>query len=133
MNKKKRFVKRFMNHLFGMYNVPRIPVYIHYEYPSLVDPEGNFCFATYVYEDNKPGCIHAAGDVGTTTLMLIIAHEFVHYVQHIRGRNMEDTDVIERDAEYWANGLMGQWIINKKQRGEHCYGVAEIWNETGSE
>lgn len=34
---------------------------------------------------------------------------------------------IERDAEYWGAGLMGQWLINKKKRGEHCYGVASVW------
>ena len=133
MNKHKRTVNRFINHLFGMYNAPRIPVRIYYGYKSLVDPGGNFCFATYVYEDGKPGCIHAAGDVGTTTLMSIIAHEFVHYMQHINERDMNDTEAIERDAEYWSAGLMGQWLINKKKLGNHCYGTMRIWDKKPKE
>lgn len=133
VNKNKRFARRFINHLFGVYNVPRIPIHIHYGYPSLSDPAGNFCFATYVYEDGKLGCIHAAGDVGTTTLMSILAHEFVHYVQRIKGRDMNDIEAIERDAEYWSAGLMGQYIINKKRNGDHCYGVADIWKEKPKE
>ena len=133
MNKKKRFVKRFVDHLFGVYNAPRIPIHIHYGYPSLADPAGNFCFGTYVYEDGELGCIHVAGDVGTTALMNIIAHEFVHYVQRGHGRDMNDTEAIERDAEYWSAGLMGQWLINKKKRGEHCYGVARIWDRKPKE
>ena len=133
MNKKKRFIKRYINHLFGIYNAPRIPIHIHYGYPSLVDPAGNFCFGTYVYEDGKLGYIHVAGDVGTTTLMSLIAHEFVHYVQRRHGRDMNAIEAIERDAEYWSVGLMGQWLINKKRRGEHCYGVAKIWTEKPKE
>ena len=129
MVKNKRFVRRFINHLFGTYNVPRIPIYIHYKNKAICDPAGNFCFATYVYEDGKNGCIHAAADVGTTTLMVIIAHEFVHYVQRRKGRDMKDTESIERDAEYWSNALVWQWNINKKDKKMRCDGFANIWDE----
>ena len=133
MNKQNRILNGFINHLFGVYNAPRIPIYIYRGYKSLADPDGNFCFGVYVYEDGKLGCIHVAGDLGTTTLMSIIAHEFVHYVQRGHGRDMTDAEAVERDAEYWAAGIMGQYLINKKKRGEHCYGVADIWEEKPKE
>ena len=132
MVKNKRFVKRFVNHLFGVYNVPRIPVYVHYGYPACVDPGGNSCFGVYCYEQGSNGCIHIAGDIGTTTIMTVFAHEFVHYVQRMKGRDMEDTEAIERDAEYWTAFLMGKWLIIKWREGEKVkkrFGVAPIWEE----
>lgn len=129
MNKNKRFVNRFINHLFGVYNEPKIPVYVHYGYPSCIDPDDNAAFGVYCYPKDGKGetCIHIAGDIGTTSIMSCIAHEFVHHMQRINGRDMDEVESIERDAEYWGAGLMGQWIINKKHVGEHCYGINPIW------
>ena len=128
MKKNKRFVQRFINHLFGMYNVPKIPIYVHYGYPSCIDPDGNVVFGVYCYPKDGKGetCIHVAGEIGTTGIMSVIAHEFVHHVQRRHGRDMDNDDV-EPDAEYWGAGLMGQWLINKKRVGEHCYGISPIW------
>ena len=135
MKKKKRFVERFINHLFGVYNAKRVPIYVHYGYKSCIATDGRECFGCYSYPKNDgegETCIHVAGDLGTTTLLQVIAHEFVHYIQHINGRDMND-EAVEDDAEYWGAGLMGQWLINKKRIGEHCYGVAEIWTEKPKE
>ena len=47
-------------------------------------------------------------------------------LQFLKNRDMDDPQ-IEDDAEYWAAGLYGQWLINKRKKNEHCYGVANIW------
>ena len=130
MKKNKRFVQRFISHLFGMYNVPKIPIYVHYGYPSCIDPDGNVAFGVYCYPKDGKGetCIHIAGEIGTTGIISCIAHEFVHHMQRINGRDMDDVESIERDAEYWGAGLMGQWLINKtKRREQRCFGIFPIW------
>ena len=43
------------------------------------------------------------------------------------GRGGENVRLIDADA------LIENMEINKKKRGEHCYGVAEIWTEKPKE
>lgn len=124
MNKNKRFVQRFINYLFGVYRVPTIPVYICYG-----DKEFNIGSKKHLcgfYAGNKK-CIYVAGKIGTTKIIGVIAHEFVHYLQDIHGRDMTNTAEIESDADYWSRALFAQWIINKTVRNKHCYGVYPIW------
>lgn len=126
MRRSKRWITNFINHLFGVYNVPRIPVYIHWYHDSIiVDDEA--CFGVFCSDDNGKCCIHAAAaQIKTSKLHEVIAHEFCHYLQWIKNRDMDDPQT-ENDAEYWAAGLYGQWLINKRKKNEHCYGVANIW------
>lgn len=125
MNKNKRFVQRFINHLFGVYRVPTIPIYICYG-----DKEFNIGSKKHIsgFYNRMPSnkCIFVAGKIGTTKIMAVIAHEFVHYVQDLHGRDMENDDV-EQDANYWGVGLLDQWIINKTKRGVHTFGIYPIW------
>lgn len=95
MSKSKRIINGFINHLFGMYNTPKIPIYIHWGYKSCIDPSGKAAFGVYCYDDNggKP-CIHVAGEIGTTSIISVIAHEFVHHMQRINGRDMNDIEAI---------------------------------------
>lgn len=135
MRRSKRRIKKFVDHLFGVYHVPRIPVYIHWYYDSIVvDDEA--CFGVFHFDDidgNCKCCIHAAASqIKTSKLHEVIAHEFCHYMQWLKKRGVDDVQ-IEDDAEYWAAGLYGQWLINKKKKGEHCYGIADIWESKPKE
>ena len=128
MRRSKRRINKFINHLFGVYNVPRIPVYIHWYYDSIV-VDNEACFGVFHFDDNGKCCIHAAASqIKTSKLHEVIAHEFCHYMQWLKKRDMDDVQ-IEDDAEYWAAGLYGQWLINKKKIGEHCYGRTDVWEK----
>lgn len=125
MRRSKRRINAFINHLFGLYHVPRIPIYIHWQHESIVVGDEP-CFGFFHYEDDGKCCIHAAAaQIGTSKLHEVIAHEFVHYLQWLNGRISEST--IEEDAEYMAAALYGQWLINKTKKNEHCYGVLNAW------
>ena len=130
MVKKKRIINRFINSLFCEYRVPRIPVHIHWGYGYLVDEHGDEFFGICVEKGGQAKCIHVApNDLSLSLTMNVVAHEFVHYLQFLHGRDMSDAQV-EKDAESWANVLCGKWIINHKiapKTGEHCYGIAPIW------
>ena len=126
MRRSKRRITSFINHLFGVYNVPRIPVYIHWYHDSIIVGDEAY-FGVFHSDDNGKYCIHtAASQIKTSKLHEVIAHEFCHYLQFLKNRDMDDPQ-IEDDAEYWAAGLYGQWLINKRKKNEHCYGVANIW------
>ena len=127
MKKAKRHLNGFINHLFGVYAVPRIPVIIHWGYDVVQTPTG---VGFGVYSENTDGsepAIHiAAGKLGTRIAMQVIAHEFCHYLQHLKGRSWDDVN-IETDADYWSEALVNQYIINKKSKNVRIDGVAPIW------
>lgn len=114
MKKAKSHAKAFTDHLFSVYNLPHIPVYIHWYHPSVVARNGICGFGVYSYGgDGEKPCIHIAGSkIKKTGVLSAIAHEFVHYAQHINGRNMDDESV-ENDAEYYAPALMGIYLLNR--------------------
>lgn len=131
MRRSKRRIKKFVDHLFGVYQVPRIPVYIHWYYDVICTETGT---AFGVFVNDKNPCIHvAAKQIKTSKLHEVIAHEFTHYLQYLKKRDFDNEESIENDAEYWAAGLYGQWLINKKKKGEHCYGMADIWESKPKE
>lgn len=131
MNKAKRNAKNFVNYLFGTYRVPKIPIYIHWHHPSIVDPVGNAAFGVfcYGYEPGKENpCIHVAGGkIGCGGVCSVIAHEFVHYLQWLHKRDMEDNEQIEADAEYCGAGLWGQYLVNKKDKHIRIDGCLSAW------
>ena len=131
MNKAKRQTKNFINYLFSWYNVKKIPVYIHWHYPSLIDPDGMMAFGVFMYSkepgEEKP-CIHVAGkQIGCSGVCSVIAHEFTHYLQWAHGRDMDDNEQIEADAEYCGAGLWGQYITNKKDKKMRIDGRLSAW------
>ena len=48
MKKSKNKVRRFINYLYREYDVPRIPIHVHWHSPALVTDQSNsaleFCF-----------------------------------------------------------------------------------------
>ena len=108
--------------------MPRIPINIHWHYSSLVTETQEWAFGLFCYKDDKPKCIEiACCKVGTTGLLSVIAHEFVHYLQFVHGRDMNDLQV-ENDAEYYGKCLFGLWLL----RGKDCSYV-KAWEEAKGE
>lgn len=131
MNKAKRQARDFINYLFGVYNVPRIPVEIKWHHPSLIDPSGKAAFGIFCY-DKEPGeenpIIYIAGrKIGCAGVCSCIAHEFTHYLQWLHGRDMDDNAQIESDAEYCGSGIWGQYLTNKKDKHIRIDGRLSIW------
>ena len=56
MRRSKRRINSFINHLFGVYNVPRIPVYIHWYYDSIIVGD-EACFGVFQSDDNGKCCL----------------------------------------------------------------------------
>ena len=133
MKKAKRDINRFINYLFATYDVPRIPVHVMYGYETIATPNG-YGFGLYTEDaDGSNARIYVGyGKLGKSTTMHCIAHEFVHYMQSLHGREMNNSEENEVDAEYWANALLNQFLINRKSKKMHIDGVAEIWeSKTG--
>ena len=131
MNKAKRHARNFINHLFGTYQVPRIPVYIHWRYNTVINNDDEHVFGLFCYDDgDNPPCIHVAGrQIGNTGVMSVIAHEFVHYLQHLHGRDMDNVQQVEADADYFGAGLFGKFLINKKDKHMRIDGTLKAWEE----
>lgn len=111
--KSKRKARCFINYLYRNYDVPRIPIYIHWHYRELINEAGKTSYGLFVYDDSP--LIHVAGGKAKTTGVLsIIAHEFVHYLQYLHGRDMDDSEQIEKDAEHYGKGLFGLWLLGEK-------------------
>ena len=133
MKKAKRQTNNFINHLFAVYNVPRIPVYVHWHHDSVTcnntDGFGVFCFGA----EEKP-CIHiACHQIKKTGALSTVAHEFVHYLQYLHGWDMDNDEELERAAEYYGAGLMGQWLINKKDKHIRIDGILKVWEKCPEE
>ena len=128
MKKAKRHINGFVNHLFEMYRVPRIPVKVMYGYDTVATPNG---IGFGVYCENPDGSdarIYVGyGRMGKAVTMVCIAHEFVHYLQSLHGRAICDNIELEEDAEFWAQALYNQYRINKKCTNLRVDGVAEVW------
>lgn len=117
MKKAKTHALNFINHLFGVYNLPRIPVHIHWNHTHLIGADNKYALGVYCYWDNgETPCIHVAGSgIGKTGVLSVIAHEFVHYAQHVSGRDMGD-DSVEHDAQYYGSALMGCYLLNRYEK-----------------
>ena len=127
MKKSKRHVKNFINYLFEAYKVPRIPVRVHWGY-DVVETPGGAGFGVYMENaDGSNPCIHVGcGKLGTGVAMECIAHEFVHYMQHLNKRGWNNIPELEEEAEYYANALYNQYRINKKSKTMRIDGLANV-------
>lgn len=130
MNKAKRQVNKFVNHLFGMYRVPRIPVYVHWHHPSVVSKDGMCGFGVFCFGGDEKPCIHVGGKtIGKTGVLSVIAHEFVHYLQYLHGWDLDNDEESERAAEHYGDGLLGQWLINHKDKESCIDGLFNAWDK----
>lgn len=130
MNKAKKQAKKFVNYLFEKYKVPRIPVYIHWYHNSVYNEKGEYGFGVFCWGGGEEPCIHVAGKViGKTGVLGVIAHEFVHYLQYLHEFDFEKKTESERAAEHFGDGLLGQWLINKKDKEIRIDGTLEAWKE----
>lgn len=116
MKKSKNKVRRFINYLYSEYDVPRIPIHVHWHSPALVTDQCKFCFGVLFYGENYPAEIHVAGKaLKTKGVLSTIAHEFVHYLQYLSGLDMDDTEQIEIDADLYGAELLENWMRQVKQ------------------
>lgn len=125
MKKKKRIVRHFTNWLFSEYEVPRIPVRVMYDCDALID-DGVKCYGYFGYDNGKRVILVAAKRLGTTKCLFVIAHEFVHYMQFLNGRNMSATEIIEEDAYTFEVPLVGKFLNNRKRGSEKITGVLDV-------
>lgn len=120
-------VKRFASWCFSTLGLRPIPIRLIY-YPSLVDPEGNYCFGCYTYsEENRgqDGVIHLAMQLPKLNVLLITAHEIWHYYQNSSGVIGRMTnEECKREAESESDKLLGMWL----RRG----GYTAIEDESGA-
>lgn len=130
MKKAKRHLQNFVNHLFGIYKVPRIPVYIHWHHPSVVNADGLCGFGVFCYGDDEKPCIHIACEkIGKNGAHSVFAHEFVHYLQYLHGFDMDNVEESERAADYFGAALYGQWIISKTDKQTRIDGLLNAWEK----
>lgn len=120
-------VKRFARWCFSTLGLRPIPIRMIY-YPSLVDPEGNYCFGCYTYSEEgrgQDGVIHLAMQLPKLNVLLNTAHEIWHHHQNASGvigrMTMEEC---EREAEEESDKLLGMWL----RRG----GYTAIEDESGA-
>ena len=125
MNKKKRFIDGFTNWLFSEYKVPRIPVRVMHRCEAIVDGDEK-CQGYFGDDNGETVIIVAAKKLGMTKCLFVIAHEFVHYVQYLNHRNMEEKEIIEEDAYYYEVPLVGKYLWNKRKKGSKITGVLDI-------
>ena len=124
MTKAKRYAKRFTDWLFEMYRVPRIPVIIKWHHTALVTDNGKTGFGMYLANERK--IFVAAGQIGLSGTCSVIAHEFVHYVQALRGRNLLDDD-IEEEAERIGKALYGIYLTNRCGLGDRLKRIPAVY------
>lgn len=125
MKKKKRIVRHFVNQLFGEYKIPKIPVRVMYDCDAIIDNGEKYC--GYFGEDNGETVILvAAKRIGTTKCLFMVAHEFVHYMQFLNGRNMDEKEIIEEDAYFFAAPLVGKFLNNRKKGRQKITGTIDV-------
>lgn len=125
MNKKKRIIKHFTNWLFEEYGAPRIPVKVMHNV-DFINDNGTDCFGYFGKDNGETVILIAAKRLGKLKCLFTIAHEFVHYMQQLNGRNMAETEIIEEDAYTFEKALVGKYLINKKHIGERIDHVLDI-------
>lgn len=130
MKKAKTQVINFTNYLFSVYNVPRIPVYIHWWHTSVVSENGQCGFGLFCWGNDGKPCIHVACKaIGKSGALYTVAHEFVHYLQYLHGWDINNDEESERAAEYYGASLIGQWLINKKDKNIRIDGLLKAWEK----
>lgn len=136
MKKSKRIVKEFINFLYREYDVPKIPIHVHWYAKSIVVGD-HPCFGVCITYDNEPekNEIHAVAGTkyGTGSALRIISHEFVHYLQYLNGKfEKENTEEVEDIAEENGQALVCKFIQNHKKTGGIVVdGVIKAWEKYG--
>lgn len=125
MNKKKRIIKHFTNWLFEEYKVPRIPVRVLHKI-DFINDNGTDCYGYFGRDNGETVILVSAKRLGTIKCLFTIAHEFVHYMQQLNGRNMAETEIIEEDAYTFEKALVGKYLINKKHIGKRIDSVIDV-------
>lgn len=126
MNKKRSVVNHFTNWLFAEYGVPRIPVRVMYKCDAIID-DGERCYGYFGYDNGEEHVILvAAKRIGLTKCLFVIAHEFVHYMQYLNNRNMEEKEIIEEDAYFFETVLVGKFLNNMKKMGPKITKVIDV-------
>ena len=125
MKKKKRIVRHFTNWLFAEYQVPRIPVRVMYYCDAIIDG-GTECYGYFGTDNGERVILIAAKRLGTTKCLFTMAHEFVHYIQFLNGRNMGETEIIEEDAYFFEVPLVGKFLNNRKKGNSKITGVLDV-------
>ena len=125
MKKKKRIVRHFTNWLFSEYQVPRIPVRVMYKCDAIIDGEAE-CYGYFGTDNGERVILIAAKRIGTTKCLFTIAHEFVHYIQFLNGRNMSETEIVEADAYFFEAPLVGKFLNNRKKGNPKITGVLDV-------
>ena len=125
MKKKKRIVRHFTNWLFAEYQVPRIPVRVMYNCDAIIS-RGTECYGYFGMDNGEKVILIAAKRIGTTKCLFTIAHEFVHYIQYLNGRNMSETEIVESDAYFFEVPLVGKYLNNRKKGNQKITGVLDV-------
>ena len=125
MKKKTRIIRHFTNWLFSEYEVPRIPVRVMYDCDAIID-DGVKCYGYFGEDNGERVILVAAKRLGTTKCLFVIAHEFVHYMQFLNGRNMSATEIIEEDAYTFEVPLVGKFLNNRKRGSKKITGVLDV-------
>lgn len=126
MNKKRSVINHFMNWLFAEYGVPRIPVRVMYKCDAIID-DGEKCYGYFGHDNGEERVILvAAKRIGLTKCLFVIAHEFVHYMQYLNNRNMEEKEIIEEDAYFFETVLVGKFLNNTKKMGPKITKVIDV-------
>ena len=112
--RKKRELERFAKYCFSVLGLP--PIKIHYcPSKSLVDPQDNFCFGCYTYDDSpelRTKEIWLPYKLPKLSLMWNLAHEIYHYKQDRDGRiDAMPLEECEAEAEKASGELVGYWLI----------------------
>ena len=126
MKKKTRIIRHFTNWLFSEYEVPRIPVRVMEDCDAIIDIDGVKCYGYFGEDNGERVILVAAKRLGTTKCLFVIAHEFVHYMQFLNGRNMSATEIIEEDAYTFEVPLVGKFLNNRKKGNEKITGVLDV-------
>ena len=125
MKKKTRIIRHFTNWLFSEYEVPRIPVRVMYDCDAIIY-DGVKCYGYFGEDNGERVILVAAKRIGTTKCLFVVAHEFVHYMQFLNGRNMDETEIIEEDAYTFEVPLVGKFLNNRKRGSEKITGVLDV-------
>jgi len=114
-----------VNWLFAEYQVPRIPVRVMYKCDAIIDGEAE-CYGYFGTDNGERVILIAAKRIGTTKCLFTIAHEFVHYIQFLNGRNMNETEIVEEDAYFYEIPLVGKFLNNRKKMNTKITGVLDV-------
>ena len=81
-----------------MKNKNELLIHVMHGYDSLQAPTGEVCFGCYIKGKHE---IYVADDIPADQLFYTIAHEYMHYIQDIEGREFN-----EKEADEFAQRIV---------------------------